>query len=253
MGSVLSGALCLLWALAKWIGLAGLPEDASTWYLGAIAVINAIPPPVYWTIFGACISASLLFGAIYLTEHWDSIRHKVLMLPRAWRYVRITAIGKVPVYYRIVTRKGPRVRQPLSIMRTRKGHTTDIKFDIPQDVHTFHLVVEVPPKYMLLFPHSRSDGAWIETIASSGRRRYKSVFVTHRRESSEWVQIMVVNRYGEAGWGSVRETLRKNRSVWSLARLGRAVDTIAPPPPTFEELLAQAQEQAQRAAQDSRS
>ena len=84
------------------------------------------------------------------------------------------------------------------------------------------------PIYNLLFPSSRSDVESIETIASNGRRRYKSAFVNSRRKNAEWVLIILVNRYGEAGWGAVRETLRKNPSVWSLAHRGRAVETIAP-------------------------
>ena len=105
------------------------------------------------------------------------------------------------------------------------------------------------PIYNLLFPSSRSDVEWIETIASNGRRRYKSAFVNSSRKNAEWVQIILVNRYGEAGWGAVRETLRKNPSVWSLAHRGRAVEMIAPPPPTLGGLLELAQEQARRAAQ----
>ena len=46
--------------------------------------------------------------------------------------------------------------------------------------------------------------------------------------AQDGVQIILVNRYGEAGWGAVRETLRKNPSVWSLAHRGRAVEMIAP-------------------------
>ena len=67
--------------------------------------------------------------------------------------------------------------------------------------------------------------------------------------AQDGVQIILVNRYGEAGWGAVRETLRKNPSVWSLAHRGRAVEMIAPPPPTLGGLLKLAQEQARRAAQ----
>ena len=67
--------------------------------------------------------------------------------------------------------------------------------------------------------------------------------------AQDGVQIILVNRYGEAGWGAVRETLRKNPPVWSLAHRGRAVEMIAPPPPTLGGLLKLAQEQARRAAQ----
>ena len=220
-----------------------------TWYHGVYAVISAIPRDAYLVIFTATAVASLIFGGIYLTEKWQSIvravlRSKLFMLLWAWRYVWVTAIGKVPVHYRFVVRDGARRRQLPGIARIKKGRTIDIRFDIPEGVHTFHLVIEVPAIYKLLFPHSQSEGRWIETIASNGRRRYKTAFVTHRRNarSPEWVQIMVVTRYGEAGWGAVRETIRKNPSVWTLAHLGRTVEAITPPPPTFEELIARAHE-----------
>ena len=247
---ILSGCIGLFWNLERWIGLAGLPEDIHSLYLWGNALFNLVPLQVYWMTLGAALMLGLAASVVYLSHHWDSMQSRVLILPWAWRYVWITAVGKVPVYYRFAARKGLGGRKPLSIRRIKKGQTAYIRFDIPQEAHEFRLVIEVPPIYKLLFPASRSDVEWIETIASNGRRRYKTAFVNPRRKSSEWARIMVVNRYGEAGWGAVREALKRSRSLWSLANRGRAVEMIAPPPPTFEELLASAQEQSRRPAQE---
>lgn len=241
---MISGFLGFFWNLERWVGLAGLPGDTQSLYLWGKALIDLVPPQVYWMTLGATLMLGLAASVVYISHHWDSIQSRIFILPWAWRYVRVTAIGKVPVYYRVAARKGAGGRRPLSIRRIKKGQTTDIRLDIPQEARQFRLVIEVPPIYKLLFPSSQSEGEWIETIASNGRRRYKSAFVNSRRKSSEWVRIVLVNRYGEAGWGAVRETLGKNPSVWSLAHRGRAVEVIAPPPPTFEEILALAQEQA---------
>ena len=250
LSGALSGCIGLFWNLERWIGLAGLPGDSNSLYLWGNALISLVPPQVYWMTLGATLMLGLAASVVYISHHWDSMQSRVLILPWACRYVRITAVGKVPVYYRFAVTKGLGGRKPLSIRRIKKGQTTDIRFNIPQEAHQFRLVIEVPPIYKLLFPSSRSDVEWIETMASNGRRRYKSAFVNSRRKSSEWARIMVVNRYGEAGWGAVRESLKGSPSVWSLANRGRGVEMIAPPPPTFEELLEQAQEQSRCTAQE---
>lgn len=237
------------WLVVRWIGLAGLPEDASAWYRAVISITGEIPLPVYWSIFGALVMGAVVFTAIWLNEKWESLRHRMWWQTPfwIWRYVRITAIGKVPVHYRFVVRKcaswrNPRTRYPFRVVRIRKGQDATIRFDIPDGVHDLHLIIEVPAIYKLLFPHSRSDGRWIETIASNGRRRYKTVFVVSRgaRQSPEWVQVMPVTRYGEGGWGAVMETLRKSSSVLGgLADRGRMINIPAPPPPPLEDLIAQ--------------
>lgn len=239
----LSTLLGFLYVLEKWVGIALLPEGLKTIYENSKGIIDAISPHTQGVLFGAIGALAATFTLIYITEKWGSIRSMVLMLPWALRYVRITAIGKVPVYYRFVVQTGTRTRQRPSVKRIRKGRVADIRFDIPEGVHQYFPVIEVPATYKLLFPNSdtRTTNPWRETIASNGRRRYKLEFVVARWNASSWIRVQVVTRYGEAGWEDVWEQIGKTRSLRTLGCLGHSIEKIVPAPPTFDELMEQLQ------------
>lgn len=133
----LSGCISLFWNLEQWIGLAGLPEDAKTLYSWFSDLIVLVPSHIYWMTLGMIIALGGAASVIYVLEHRVYIWSKILGLYWAWRYVQITAIGKVPVHYRFVIREGPRIRQSPSVRRIKKGMNTYIRFDIPENVYRF--------------------------------------------------------------------------------------------------------------------
>ena len=68
--SAISWSGSAFWMLAKWIGLAGLPDDANKLQRWVHDMISTIPPPVLWAGLGASLMAALIFSVIYFTEKW---------------------------------------------------------------------------------------------------------------------------------------------------------------------------------------
>ena len=66
--SILSGLFTAFLCLERFIGLASLPENLENIFRGANYVMAVIPPPVYWSIFGGFLTATLIFGAIWLYD-----------------------------------------------------------------------------------------------------------------------------------------------------------------------------------------
>lgn len=73
-GAAFTAVTGTVWTAERWIGLAGLPDDASALWRGLNKVPAMIPQEVYLAAITAGLTVTVIFGVMWLTEYGGPVR-----------------------------------------------------------------------------------------------------------------------------------------------------------------------------------
>ncbi len=232
------------------IGLGGLQDDLSTWHRWINRAVSWVGFEMSDAVAGIFIGAGVtgfLFLALILWGDWAEAALKPYMLSLRlfslrslyglWLYIRITAIGKVPIRYGNYLldddQQGTLHEAQVSTKRLPKGKIDHIRFPT-QPFMGYGLVIELSALYKLSFSSSGPQLHWNETV-TNGRRRYESKIERHqfhrllgsqRQKDAIWIPLAVVTAFdGNAGWDDVKQVFGWC-PLWLFGRKGWAAAQI---------------------------
>ncbi len=181
--------------------------------------------------FGA--GALFIMGIAALSVWWEAAGspNPIYLIRGLWKYIRITAIGKVSVRYASYIEGRKKHANWLS-RRVRKGKLEHIPFSVgPIGPGRFGL--EIPAIYRLEFSTSQRKEAKWEEVVKNSRRYYEGTprpeFWYEERHGSRYIGIEIATQLsGEAGWPTVRRVFSSRR--WPLCRIARMGWFVSTPP-----------------------
>ena len=137
------------WAVQRYIGVAGTPDDSASIWGWGVSVLGAIPDPVTWAAAGGAVA----FGGIYAYAIWPAAiakaRDVAKPVVRTWKMNR-----RIPLRWFIVdAEEDRRISEIIHIWR-RGGET--VMVEVPDDtLHKVAVYFRIPEGYRLQFSDSR--------------------------------------------------------------------------------------------------
>lgn len=181
--------------------------------------------------FGA--GALFIMGIAALAVWWEGAGspNPIYLIRGVWKYVRITAIGKVSVRYSSYFEGHKKHTHWLS-RRIRKGRLEHIPFSVGL-LGPNRLGLDIPAIYRLEFSTSKKEEVSWEEVVKNSRRYYEGTILREvsreDRHSPLYVGIEIATQLsGEAGWPTVRRVSCSRR--WPLCRIARMGWFVATPP-----------------------
>ena len=221
------------------VGVGGLPADIegwTGWLRPLLARMNF--PTVGPVMAGALLGAGAMGLFVYVVVRWsEPVQKRLGSLVGLWRYVRITAVGRVTVRWDAywIDDDGdvpiPLCERNMATKRLPKGALEHLYFRIPPDCG-MGLVIDVPVSYKVLFPSFGPELQWTAEVKGTWRRYEARIGEgglanLHLRDRSLVVPVSVAtDTLGEAGWRAVRQTL-KECPWWLIAEKGHVL--VKPP------------------------
>lgn len=214
------------------IGLPALPaaiKGWGTWFAGVASWMQIHQLLLTW-LSGLAAGVAVITAAAWLSARWeDAGRPNLFYIARGlWKYVRVTAIGKVRVRYASYS-KGHRDGAIWMDPWVAKGKLLHIPFETFRSVHPHRFGIDLPAIYRLVFPSSDEQVDWTETVEND-RRRYEGTPPQSLRDVGHHVSFVGIEvatqLSGSAGWPRVRWAFRRRPLPFCrIARMGWFVAT----------------------------